>query len=110
MGLDASARNSPGDAIGMMHAKPPVLTWTLTDHCCKFCFGRILASDAPDGRKVFRCSCCEAQAEGASEAVLCCCGMKLRTGADAEIRCMVQENPSSDFPARIVARAIKPAK
>ena len=82
--------------------------WSLTSHCCRICFGRILVRETFDRRKVYRCSCCETEAEGHSEKALCCCGLKLKTGVDAGVRCVVNEDPTPEFPARVIARQVDP--
>lgn len=81
--------------------------WELTDHCCRACFGRVLRREADDGeRLVYRCANCGAEAEGRRESVLCCCGIKLKTGADAGIRCVVNNAPSPECPSQIVAEQV----
>lgn len=77
--------------------------WSISDHVCRACFSRVLVRETFDRRKIFRCSNCEIEAEGRSESAICCCGIKLKTGVDAGIRCHRQESPSPEFPSRVVA-------
>ncbi len=91
--------------------REPVQGWVITDHCCRVCFGRVLVREAFDRRKTYRCSVCETEADGHSETAICCCGIKLKTGVDAGIRCQRVEDPSPEFPSRITAvQATVPGK
>jgi hypothetical protein len=79
----------------------PGAAWTLTDHCCRVCFGRVLARTAADGRRVVRCADCGASAEGGHDA-LCACG--IATGAaKVRLQCQRQAAPTSEYPSEIVA-------
>ena len=81
--------------------------WELTDHVCRVCFGRILRRKTDDGeRLVYRCANCGTESEGRRETVLCCCGIKLKTGTDAGIRCVVNDNRSPECPSEIVAEQV----
>lgn len=84
--------------------REPAHGWEFTEHACRVCFGRIMVREAFDRRKTYRCSVCETQADGHTEAAVCCCGIKLKTGVDAGIRCQRAEAPTPEFPARITAR------
>lgn len=75
----------------------------LTPHCCRVCFGRVLARETFDHKRVYRCSNCSIEKEGRSEAAICACGMKLKNGVDAGIRCQAQEHPTPEFPSQVVA-------
>lgn len=86
-----------------MARREPQSGWQITSHICRVCFGRVLMREAFDRRKTYRCSCCGAEADGASEAAVCCCGIKLKTGIDAGIRCTPNEARSPEFPAEITA-------
>lgn len=76
--------------------------WNLTDHCCRTCFGRVLQGDGPDGEPVFRCSNCGAEGSGAVTTV-CACGMTLRNGKSAGLRCVRNKNRSASLPSEVVA-------
>lgn len=66
--------------------------------------GRVLARESVDGRRHYRCSNCGAEAEGSSEAALCCCGIRFgRARRDAGIRCVPNPSPTPECPAEIVA-------
>lgn len=77
--------------------------WKLTPHCCRVCFSRVLMRETFDRRRVYRCAGCGVEAEGKSEAAICACGIRLKTGVDAGIRCQVQTEPTPEFPAQVVA-------
>lgn len=77
--------------------------WALTDHICRACFSRVLVRETFDHKRVYRCSGCGVEREGKSEAAVCCCGLKLKTGVDAGIRCVQNQNKIPEFPAEIVA-------
>jgi hypothetical protein len=78
-------------------------SWALTDHCCRVCFSRVLVRETFDRRRVYRCAGCGVEQEGRSEAAICACGIKLKTGVDAGIRCEVSASRSPEFPAEITA-------
>lgn len=83
-------------------------SWLLTDHVCRACFGRVLASASDDGAQRFRCSNCGLEAEGRKPEVLCACGLRLKNGRDAGIRCQRNEAPTPEFPSEIVAAEVAP--
>lgn len=84
--------------------------WTLESHICRSCFGR-LVSRRTETSRLYACSNCGLQGEGARPAVACCCGIKIRRSrgggppalVDAGVRCHPNRNPSPEFPAQIVA-------
>ena len=81
----------------------PEYVWALTDHACRCCFGRVVVRETFDRRRIYRCTNCGAEREGKTEAAVCCCGIKLKTGVDAGIRCQVNPDRSPEFPSEIVA-------
>lgn len=91
------AKNSPAGGF----------LWGLTDHACRCCFGRILVRETFDRRKVYRCSNCGLEREGRTESAICCCGIKLKTGSDAGIRCQHNPEKSPEFPSEIVAAEVE---
>lgn len=76
--------------------------WTLVDHACRTCFGRVVEADG-----LFRCTGCGAQASGSPESI-CGCGvlpgpMAKRVGdAGARFRCGPNPRRGPDSPAEIV--------
>lgn len=82
--------------------------WAITDHVCRVCFGRVLVREMFDRRRVYRCACCGAEAEGKSESAICSCGIKLKTGLDAGIRCAVNHERTPEWPAEITCAQIEP--
>lgn len=77
--------------------------WALTEHCCRVCFSRVLVRETFDRRKIYRCAGCGVEKEGRSPAAICSCGIKLKTGVDAGIRCQINQAPTPEFPAEITA-------
>jgi hypothetical protein len=73
-------------------------TWSMIDHACRACGGRVLANAA--GARV-RCGDCSAEAEGSHES-LCWCGA-LPAGFRARLRCVRDEHPTPASPGAIVA-------
>ena len=74
-------------------------TWTITDHICAICFGRILRST--DKTRTC-CSNCGIESREQWED-LCCCGIRLKKGRDAGIRCVKNPDPGPGLPAQVVA-------
>lgn len=79
------------------------LQWTLTEHSCRICFGRVLTRTTFDRRKIFKCSNCETEVEDAHATGICCCGMKLRNNRDAGVRCTINVDRKPENPSYIVA-------
>ena len=77
--------------------------WAITDHVCRVCFSRVLVRETFDRRRIYRCSGCGIEKEGRSEAAICACGIKLKTGVDAGIRCELNINRSPEWPAEVAA-------
>ena len=78
-------------------------TWAITDHICRACFSRVLVRETFDRRRIYRCAGCGIEKEGRSEAAICSCGIKLKTGVDAGIRCELNTNRSPEWPAEVTA-------
>lgn len=76
--------------------------WTLTDHVCRLCFGRILETVEPDRTHRARCSNCGTEVRG-THLKLCACGTKLRDGRDAGLRCVENPNRGPEDMAEIIA-------
>lgn len=82
--------------------------WAITDHCCRVCFSRVLVRETFDHKRVYRCAGCGVEAQAHSEASICACGIKLKTGVDAGIRCQVNPDPRPEFPAQVTAAQAEP--
>ena len=84
--------------------------WTITDHVCQVCFGRILSraiavtEDNPDPGRTFRCADCGVEKVGASSAVVCMCGFKIAGRKNLGARCEPNSERTPEFPAEIIAR------
>ena len=82
--------------------------WTLEPHVCRECFGRLVSCPGTGGR-LYRCTNCDAEAVGATAAVLCACGTTVRRHgpgaghADAGLRCRANPSQSPEFPSAFVA-------
>jgi DNA-directed RNA polymerase subunit RPC12/RpoP len=80
------------------------LTWVMTDHVCRVCFGRVMVRQK-SGRLefVFRCASCGAQAGGESPAAVCACGLTLEGTKDMGVRCQVNPERSPELIDEIIA-------
>jgi hypothetical protein len=74
----------------------PESGWTLIDHVCRTCFGRLLKR----GEEV-RCADCETTVHG-SHTALCACGARLKSGRNAGLRCRRNAQPTAEQPAAVV--------
>jgi hypothetical protein len=73
-------------------------TWSMVDHICRTCGGRIVAS--ADGARV-RCAECGSSATGGHEEI-CWCGA-LPAGSRARLKCVRNEHPTPESPSGGVA-------
>ena len=80
-----------------------VMAYYFTDHICRVCFSRLMTRVTFDRRRIYRCTGCGVEMEGKSEAAICCCGIKLRSGKDAGIRCKSNDERSPENPFEIIA-------
>ena len=76
------------------------MSWVITDHACRYCFGRILRSDDDDS---YRCAECGAEAEGEHDA-LCWCGVDV--GGEKSFRCVRNPTKSERVPQEIIVREV----
>jgi hypothetical protein len=76
----------------------PAVGWRISDHTCRPCACRVLAS--ADGARV-RCAECSAEAEGSHEN-LCWCGA-LPAGSRVRPKCVRNKHPTPESPGAIVA-------
>lgn len=75
--------------------------WRLTDHACAACFGRILAR--PEANEtMYRCTNCGAERISTRPETLCACGITLRTGKNAGLRCVRNPAPTPECPSEII--------
>jgi len=80
--------------------------YKITEHCCRVCFGRVLMRETFDHRRLYRCANCGVEREGRGETAICCCGIKLKGGRDAGIRCEVNAERTPEFPSEIIATQV----
>lgn len=79
-------------------------TWSLTDHVCRACLGRVLMRRSVDGVRHYRCANCAIEQVGKSPSVLCCCGITFgRARRDAGIRCVRNPKWTPECMSEIVA-------
>lgn len=75
--------------------------WTVTQHACRVCLGRILERRDERGNLHARCADCGLEKEG-DHRKLCACGTKLRDGRNAGLKCVVNATRTPEIPAEIV--------
>lgn len=80
--------------------------WRIEDHVCRVCFSRILSVTNPEGGRTYRCAGCGVEANGSSPSVVCACGLKFKNGRNVGVRCVINESPSPEAPAQVVARQV----
>jgi hypothetical protein len=86
----------------------PIL-YEVQDHVCRACFGRVLKhTDLSGQRHIFTCSNCGLAAPGRNAHAICACGIRLKGGRDAGIRCERNTAPTPEFPSEIVAAQTMP--
>lgn len=76
----------------------PAVAWRISDHACRACAGRVLAS--ADGARV-KCADSDVSAAGDPEEI-CWCGA-LPEGSTARLKCARNEHPTPESPGAIVA-------
>ena len=76
--------------------------WSLSDHACRFCFGRVLQREERGKIVEVRCAECGKAAPGAAHTV-CCCGADY--GAlDRVLECFRNPNMTEAIPQEILVR------
>lgn len=105
---------------------PTSYAWSLTEHCCRICFSRVMRAERPGGGFFFRCTGCGSEGEGEHARVVCSCGLKIKTLSRQEIfkggrgstkkvhgtrdmgvRCVVNDAVCPENPFEIVARQVE---
>lgn len=85
------------------------MTWTIADHLCRSCGGRILRSATgagmtPGGNPVWKCADCGRATSGIGPTVLCWCGHAHRNNNAGAYRCVafsaIKEHPALDAAFR----------
>lgn len=103
------ANDSGGSAKKRARVPDAAASWALEPHVCRHCFGRLASTDAGEGRRLYQCTNCGAEAVGLSPDVLCSCGLKLRHHGPggglvgAGLRCQPNPSPTPEFPSLFVA-------
>lgn len=93
--------------MGPAAVKPEL--WELTDHVCSVCFGRVLMGRMPDDyagddhHRRWRCSNCGAESVNRLASSICACGIRLKSGRDAGVRCERNQAPTPEFVSEVVA-------
>jgi hypothetical protein len=75
--------------------------WSIVDHVCRNCLGRVLSRDNGNS-KDFICADCGTVGAGNVTSV-CTCGSKFNTGRDIGIRCMSNPAINPTSPTQIVS-------
>lgn len=81
--------------------------WTLTNHCCRVCFSRLVSRPDEGGRTHYRCTGCGIDGTADHPRVICSCGLKLRNGKDMGVRCVLNDQVTPEVPFQVVARQIE---
>ncbi|RKP44716.1 hypothetical protein [Pararobbsia silviterrae] len=71
-GADDPSDEQPADGKPLRKSRG-ASGWRLADHCCRYCFGRVLEQVAKGVVIEVRCAECGQRAAGGAE-LLCCCG------------------------------------
>jgi len=74
--------------------------WTIENHACRECGGRLLSRPTKSKTRVVQCSGCGIS--GASLRALCFCGTKLHTGKDAGLRCRMDRQHTPGIGPEVV--------
>lgn len=84
--------------------------WTITDHVCLACLGRVLERKGGEGEatRIFRCSNCGASGigrSGLSHPPICACGSKVGN-KDAGLRCVRNDRQRPELLSEIIVREV----
>lgn len=79
------------------------LLWAVSDHACRFCFGRVLERAHHNGLAMVRCSECGKHALGGVEEI-CSCGADCGALGHA-LECAKNPNICPEIPQQIMIRA-----
>jgi hypothetical protein len=83
--------------------------WYVTDHVCKFCYGRLLIRRNESGHRHVFCPNCEANVTGNPKS-LCMCGRVTWNGKDAGFRCVRNMNKTQEAQQVIIAIQVNPVE
>ena len=75
----------------------------MVDHVCKICLGRIVETSGNNG-VIATCTNCGLTGNGFIE--ICACGLMLKNGKPAGLRCEENPNPTPEMPSKIVAKVV----
>lgn len=112
--MKAIPKQAPDTLEGPLKKKDLRL-WTVQDHICRKCFGRVLGAADGDAM-VWRCSNCGYEVSGDQVSAICCCGIRYKKGGrkgsknvapqDAGIRCIRNPHITTEFCCEIVASEV----
>jgi hypothetical protein len=79
--------------------------WSITDHVCLACLGRVLASAPLGATRIFRCVNCGAttDAVGAAPGSICACAARVGK-KDAGLRCVRNDRQRPELMCEIIAK------
>ena len=93
-------------------------SWRLEPHICRACFSRLVSQGADGAMRRYHCTNCGLEAVAPGADALCCCGTKIRrptkgaksghTLISAGLKCVVNPDPTPDFPSVIIAMEAGP--
>lgn len=94
------------DLFGVADGKPvktiKSVTWAVTDHCCRYCYGRVLKRRVSPIYSVVRCAKCDTEVRG-DEQALCWCGQNV--GDRGKIyECVRNPSVSPELPNAVLVR------
>lgn len=120
MDLPEVPRSQPRAPAAATAAPGPLVTesdWSVVDHVCGRCFGRLLGR-IEGGKRLYRCASCghhtDPETDGLARVpppgrtftpAVCACQLKF-AGKDAGIRCVVNDRRGPQSPTEIVARQV----
>lgn len=89
--------------------------FTLLDHACRVCGGRLLESTLGTGEQHVRCAECGLNVDAETSArtpwqSICYCGVTLAGGVDAGLRCMRSKARTPERPHEVVVCHRPPEK
>jgi hypothetical protein len=91
---------------GAVTKADPTGAWTILNHRCRSCGGRVLKSA---DRAHVRCADCGSSADG-YHSTICWCGA-LPAGSRAALRRVLKDQPTPEFPSEVLAvEATTPCK
>lgn len=80
------------------------MTYSIVDHVCKFCKGRLLSRPLALGNFEFLCADCGHKESGVHVEAACMCGFRIK--GKKIYACVLNENKSATYPFQVIAKFI----